>query len=473
MRTGGGAILLLAAILRLLRAGVRWEEWSLHYAAYNLPTLEALLTENYAQAITTWAGLHPPLYPLLHSMGSLVWPAPASWLLFSVAASLGAVGFMLAAHPRSLLPALLLATDPVQLHYAAEVNNYPLSVLVLSYSWWALRKDRPIHLALSVVLGFWTHLLAGGITLLVAAWHPRRWLIFGAGIMGALPLFVTAWELGLDTGSRKQPSILMEDSVRDAVERFTIGWIVMLPLLLLGVSSAKEAATTWAGAVAAWLGLVALGFAAPHQFPYACMLGVFAAALLGGAAERIRSIGMVIWMVALVRGLWGFGGDAARVQHIVADLQRTRAIDTVLGLSLPGDAIVLVRGQGPPDDDKRRTSPTLWRFSPFEPMQAIFTRVRPDLVGQPRLWRGRRLYTFSNPRQAIAQIAGDHVFTILYDGAQHNPERIEDHPGQGPWQSVGTELWRGPSSGSLDSEATTGPADAETDGSQLDPPPEG
>ena len=61
MRTGGWAILLLAAILRLLRAGVRWEEWSLHYAAYNLPTLEALLTENYAQAVTSWAGLHPPL----------------------------------------------------------------------------------------------------------------------------------------------------------------------------------------------------------------------------------------------------------------------------------------------------------------------------------------------------------------------------------------------------------------------------
>ena len=472
MRSGGGAILLLAAILRLLRAGVRWEEWSLHYAAYNLPTLEALLIGEFTQAASLWVGLHPPLYPLIHSFGALVWPAPASWLLFSVTCSLGAVAFMLAAHPRSLLPALLLATDPVQLHYAAEVNNYPLSVLILSYSWWAMRRDKPVHLAVSIVLGFWTHLLAGGVTVLVALWHPRRWLILGAGIAGALPLFATAWSLGLDQGSRKQPSLIMEDSVRDAIDRFTVGWIVMLPLLLLGISRAKEAAATWAGALAAWMGMVAFGFAAPHQFPYACTLGVFAAALLGGAAERVRSIGMLIWMVALVRGLWGLGGDAARVQHIVTDLQQVRAIDTVLDLSLPGDAIVLVRGPGPQDDDKRRTSPSLWRISPFEPMQAIFTGVRPDLVGQPRLWRGRRLYTFSNPRRAISEVPGDHVFTILYDGAQHNPERIEDHPLQGPWQTVGADLWRGPISNVSGSEEVPASVDEETDESLPGPLPE-
>jgi hypothetical protein len=369
---------------------------------------------------------------------------------------------MLAAHPRSLLPALLLATDPVQLHYAAEVNNYPLSVLILAYGWWALRRDRPVHLAVSIVLGFWTHLLAGGIALLMAVWHPRRWLILGGGIAGALPLFTTAWSLGLDHGSRNQPPIIMEDSVRDAIDRFTIGWIVMLPLLILGVSRAKEAATTWAGALTAWFGMVAFGFAAPHQFPYACMLGVFAAALLGGAAERVRSIGMLIWMVALVRGLWGFGGDAARVQHIVSDLKQVRAIDTVLDLSLPGDAIVLVRGPGPPDDDKRRTSPTLWRFSPFEPMEALFTGVRPDLVGQPRMWKGRRLYTFSNPRKAIAEIPGEHIFTILYDGAQHNPERIEDHPLQGQWEPAGRDLWRGPIPSVSGSVAAPEPADEGT-----------
>ena len=107
-----------------------------------------------------------------------------------------------------------------------------------------------------------------------------------------------------------------------------------------------------------------------------------------------------------MRGVWSGGQMIQQSMDIKRDFEQERAIDTVLNLSLPGDAIVLVRGAGAPDDDKRRSSSTLWRLSPFEPMPALFTQVRPDLVGQPRLYRGRRIYTFSHPRPSIGEIPG-------------------------------------------------------------------
>ena len=463
------AVCTLAVAVRLPRMIVRWDEWALHYAAYNQPTLERLLTGAHYEAVTGWVGLHPPLYPLLHSLLNLIWPTPFAWMLLSVMASVGAVGFMIQAEKKSLLPAFLLATDPVQIHYAAEVNNYPLAVLALSYSWWAFRTRRSGHLTASLVLASWTHVLAGGIAVCIAAWHPKRFKVYAVALVAMAPVILSAWDVGFDPSNRRQPPLLLEASITDAVDRFSISWVVCLPLLLLAFSKAKEAAVTWSVTIFLWFSLVLFGVAAPHQFPYATFLGVPAAVLVATASQRTRTLELLIVVVGFSRAAWVWAGDIDRSLTIFDDLKSQRGIDQVWNVSLPGDAIVLVRGPGVPDDDKRDFSTTLWRLPPWKSMQPIFTGTRSDLMGQPYLLQGRRIYTFNHPLPALATIPGDHVFTILYDGAEHNPEQIPTHSRQGEWERVGPDLIRGPiGSGSAAIDASMG---EETGATQPDPQP--
>jgi len=470
MRRGAVAILILAATLRFMRAVCRWDEWGLHYAAYNLPTYEALQTDAYLEMFTTWVGLHPPLYPILHSMGSILWPTPALWLIFSACCSLIAVCFLLAAHPNSLLPAFLLATDPVQLHYAAEVNNYPLSVMLIAGAWWGFKSNRPYAIAIAGCLAVWTHIMAGVAVFSLAMVHEKRFKILVPMALSAVPLLGTAWVLASDAGSQRQPPLLLETSIRDAINRFSIGWIMMFPILLLGLVREKAAAVAWATCMAFWIFTVSLGIAAPHQFPYATILGTFSAALLAAATAQRPMLAGVVILVATSRAAWFGVSDAGRLHAISNDQSTFRGVDAVWQLSLPGDAIVLVRGPGAPDDDKRHYSPTLWRLSPFQHMLPLSTGVRPDLVGQPRMVNGRRLYTFGHPRDAIGAIPGAHVFTVLYDGAEQNPERIPHHPKQGAWEQAGPDLWRGPALMVEDSEANDEQGAEGSDASPPDPP---
>lgn len=461
------AVCILAVGLRVPRLIVRWDEWALHYAAYNQPTLEHLLTGEHYEAVTGWVGLHPPLYPLVHSLLSLVWPAPLAWMLLSVAASIGAIAFMVQAEKRTLLPAFLLATDPVQIHYAAEVNNYPLAVLAISYSWWAFRTQRTGHLAVALILAGWTHILAGCVAFCIAAWHPKRIKIFAIALIGISPIIFSALDIGFDASNRRQPPLLLEASITDAVDRFSISWVVCLPLLFLAFSQAKEAAATWSLTVFLWFSLVLFGIAAPHQFPYATFLGVPAAVLLATAARKTRTLEILIVLAGFGRAGWTLTGDVNRATTIVHDLKTERGIDQVWSVSLPGDAIVFVRGPGAPDDDKRQFSPTLWRLPPWKPMKPIFTGTRADLMGQPYLVQGRRIYTFNHPLPALAEIPGEHVFTILYDGAEHNSDQIPKHPKQGAWERFGPDLVRGPTgSSSSEADASMG---AGSDAKQPDP----
>ena len=84
----------------------------------------------------------------------------------------------------------------------------------------------------------------------------------------------------------------------------------------------------------------------------------------------------------------------------------------------------------------------LWRFSPFTEARPIRSDGRSTIEGHPFLIGGVRVYTFAHPRAAIGAIEGPRVFTILYDGAEQNPDLIPAHPSQGDWQSVGPDLWR-------------------------------
>jgi len=366
-------------------------------------------------------------------------------MLTSALASTVAVFALLRAHPQTIVPALVIATDPVQLHYAAEVNNYPLGVMVLALAWMAHRRKQPILLCVMAFFACWTHMLVAVGVGLIAALNNRRVLVLGVMAACSLVLLPEAWSIATDSGSRQQPPLDLELSLRDAIDRFGLSWIMLLPVLLVGMSTAAHAAIVWGGVVLVWCGTVFTGIAAPHQFPYACFLGVPAAALIAAALHPRPKLIPLLCVLLAGRGLIAVITDAEQVRAILHDQDTERAIDVVLTQAQTGDAIVLVRGPGAPDDDKRHTSPVLWRLNPFQEVIPIDTVGPPAFEGHPVLVDGIRVYTFAHPREAIGEIRADRVFTILYDGAEQNPGKIAPHADQGPWRVVGPDRLRGPS----------------------------
>ena len=444
MRHAALSILLFTVVSRLIRVGCRWDEWALHYATYNVDTRLALGGGDYAAALGAWVGLHPPGYPLLHAVVSLVWPAPIAWLLLSAVASTVAVWALLKAHPRTVIPALAVATDPVQLHYAVEVTNYPVATMVLALAWMGHRRDRPLILGVAAFLACWLHILVAVGVGIIVAFNRLRLSMVPVMFLAGIFLVPQAWDIAMDGGTRRQPPIAVDLSFKDAVDRFGVSWLLLSPLVVAGFHRAADAALLWCGLIVAWLTAVLLGIGAPHQFPYACFVGIPAAVLLGCTTERWPRAFFVVAAVLIGRGTASCVQEVASLQDVIDDQARPRAIDAVLEQALPGDAIVLVRGPGSPDDDKRHTSPVLWRLSPFSSAAPIVTAGNPAFQGHPFLIDGLRIFTFAHPREDIGRIDGSRVFTILYDGAEQNPERIPDHPAQGKWQSVGTDLWREP-----------------------------
>jgi hypothetical protein len=135
--------------------------------------------------------------------------------------------------------------------------------------------------------------------------------------------------------------------------------------------------------------MVALDIAAPHQFPYATVLGVPAAVLIASGCRGTPWAGPLA-VIAVLRAGWVAGPDTIRLHTILQD---------------------------PP---------------------------RAQLTGHPRLLQGRVVYTFAFPRDYLAKIPEERVYTILYDGAEENLSQIPAHPQQGAWIQAGTDRWRGP-----------------------------
>jgi len=435
----------LAVLLRTMRVFCRWDEWALHYAAYNQDVLNALQDGQILDFMTTWVGLHPPLYPMLHATLSAVWPAPILWLSVSALFSCLAVFLLLRTPSGSVgwLAALCLATDPVQVHYAAEVNNYPLMVGLIALAWWGRERDDWRVVAVAGVLGAWTHILAGVAIGLAALSSGHRRRILMIMVLGSLPLVPEVLAMVSEASTRRQPDLLVWQSVGDALSRFGPSFLILLPLLLRGCLRHTHVALAWGGTLACWWFMVTAHIAAPHQFPYALALGVPAALCIAAGCDRPWMV-RAVTVVCLVRGLWLGMDDAGRLQDIHADLGESRAIDAAISATQPGDAIVLIRGLNAPDDDKRHVSPSLWRFRPWSSMPAASRIGQMFLIGQPRRWRDRVLYTFDEPHPAVGRIPEARVYTVLYDAAAMNPERVPSHPRQGDWHHVGADLWRGP-----------------------------
>jgi hypothetical protein len=450
-----GLIVGLAAVLRLVRAACRWEEWAWRYSAYPGPTVDALEAGDMAVALTTFTGLHPPLWPLLHAASELLLPVPALWLLGG--ALVGTMGVALVAR-RAPLAGLLLATSPVALHYTAEVNDYPLlfalvcAVLVAREA----AADGRAHwgwLALAGALAGWTHALGGVVALVAAASLGRRALpILATLAVAALPLIPGVVEVLGEGGATTQPPFKAGLVAADALARFGPGPLLLLAIALLGARRWPALAATLLLPAAALAALIAAGVAAPHQFPYLVVLVPPAAMLAARTAEAPALRGALV-LLAIAHAGWAAVAGGGTLHGLIGD-PGDRAIDVAINSLGPGhdcaagapttpscggDALVLIAGGGGNDDDKRRSSPVLWRLRPWQEMPRL-TGLPGDWAdhrrGHPRRVGGHAVYVFEHVRPELADVIAAHPRTMLVvygDGPrQRFLSEVERIAGVGP-----------------------------------------
>ncbi len=460
-------LFLLAAVLRCGRALLRWEEVSLAYSAYQAPLVKAL--GDPGLLIDSWVGLHPPLYGLCYAIMERTAPLPLLFLGFSALCSFLAVFFVYRAArmmegPVAALCALgLAATAPVALHYAAEINNYPLLLALVSALLWAWARYRSgrggwLPVALLGVAAGWTHLLGGmvgGVVVLGVLWRHR-----GDGIkafvllaLGCAPVVAGALDLAINADTYGQPELHLDLSVRDWRERF--GWLC-LPAAAMAIPALRRApllAVSWVGLLGSIAAMVALGVAAPHQFPYWSVLMPAGAVLVGVAAARVPGLWIGVASLVVLQGWLALRAEHHDLSRIWNDQRRARAVDLALAEARAGDGLWMISPALEPDDDKRAISPALWRLRPWrampmvEPFAMEYTDYR---YGQPRSYEGLTVYSFTDywPDRMDAILkhhtdSGHRVFVALYDHgpAQGYPERMRRL--LRPWafeeRSVGTD----------------------------------
>ena len=454
-------ILGTAAFLRFSQAVLRWDEVSWLYSAYPGAVTDALQSGSWGVALTTFPGLHPPLWPLLHSVSETLLPAPMLWLLGSALASWGAV---LLVSRQSLWAGALLAVAPVQLHYAAEVNDYPLATFFVALAWTghqrAMTRERWGLMAAAGVLAAWTHVLAGAAVGAAALTLPRALSarVVGLICLSWLPLLPGGIELMEQGGATQQPDFKLGLVVSDYFTRFGPWALLALPPFLIGARKRPDLAAAWL-ATAGLLGLlITAGMAAPHQFPTQLFLGIPAVLMLSRALEPTWSRR---WVTGLIGAqlVWALTGTGSRLLALGAD--GPRAIDVALEeLESPwtcepgeipspdctGDALVLLAPAGLNDDDKNRISTVLWRLPPWK----VMPRVEPyefhhaDFVhGQPRLVDGFVVYVHDHPRATLERLEEAHhrIFVVVYEQGQRVDYRdgLADRLGVFP-EPIGKDL---------------------------------
>ena len=445
--TGLLVALFFGGLLRLGRAITRWDEVALAYAAYPEPVARALAEGRLTDALGGWVGLHPPLFGLLHGLGELLFPVPALWLLGSALASLLAVAVVhRVAGPWA---ALALAAAPVQLAYCAEINNYPLAILLVALIIWTARGRWPA-LAAAVVLAGWCHLLAGlaGVAVVLArlirpAPRGERGALIGAVLLGLLPVGLGALRhMGMES-TWSQPDAGLSQWVAASLEGVgpaSLGLALLGTLgLLLRPGSASFAALGAGGGL--FLALL-LGAAAPHQRPYLALLGPALAVGLGGLMALPRGrwrTGLCLGVGLLLLAQLGsaLSSVAGPVGALWRDLHQERGVDRALARAAPGDLIWLVAPALQPDDDKSASSPVLWRFPPWAWMpiaRSVPFEYLDYRYGQPRHHHGLTLHTSTELDPAVfdqvaaaALAGGGRVFMVLYEAlpAEGLAQRVE------------------------------------------------
>ncbi len=412
-------VVFVAVALRAAQALLRWDEVALAYAAYAEPVVDALAAGDARALVASWVGLHPPLYFALLGASELLAPRPVLWLLGSAALSAGAV--LLVARSEGWLAGLVLATAPLQVLYAGEVNNYPLAVFAVALVLAAARASWG-RLAAAAVFAGWTHVLAAFAGLGAVAWRllrPRaageRWRLALAVGLGLAPVGAGALRLARSPATFGQPAGDVLAWIGMVARSLGPEGLFLGAIAVLGLRGRRLA--TWLPAALALAAALLLGAAAPHQRPYLLLLGPPAAAAVGWAVGRRPGVALLVVAACAVRAVRVGLDIRERAGVVAADLQRPRAVDAALADSRPGDTLWLVAPALLPDDDKRATSPVLWRFKPWEPMPRAFPvpfEYRDWRYGQPRRYRERVVHTSTE----LDPAAFDHVAgAVLARGA--------------------------------------------------------
>ncbi|MEC7240446.1 MAG: hypothetical protein VXW32_04355 [Myxococcota bacterium] len=416
--------------------------------AYDAEMWQAFAQGHYWSGLTDFTGLHPPAWYLVHNL--IEWLAPVPMLLIglSLLCSIATVEF---ARRLGWMTGLLVATSPLQLAYAAELNNYPAFALCSAWLWWA--HQRALNglssraLIVATVVGAWVHLLLAGVGLILASTVSRKLLLKTAGWLALflLPLLPGIVELLTLGSAGNQPPFKPNLIFSQYVDRF--GWLALV-LLIPAWKGRKACRPLTVAFVALTLLILALQLArvaAPHQFPYWLALSLPFALLVQHGA-RTPQLRILVWFIAALQAIGVARLNMSQVSAINADLGQTRGIDVALQEAKPGDAIYLLRKRTLPDDDKRSYSPQLTRISPWRRLP----RVRPyefpyvdHRHGQPRDHRGTAIYVNDNPREVLQQAIEAHPNLFLVVSNPTRSRRFEQELLQwvsGPPEAVGPDL---------------------------------
>jgi len=432
------AVVVLALVLRLVRAAMRWDEIALAYVAYPQSWWDAAGRFD-LWGMLNFTGLHPPFHSLLLGAVDWVWGAPAGWLLFSVLCSTLAVWVV--GRMGGASAAAVLAVGPLQLAYCAEVNDYPLLVLTIACCLWGrallLRGRGATVLVLAGIFAGWTHMLGGALAVAAAlsVWgFDRRLSLRTAGyvVLGCLPVIWRGVGLALEAGSYGQAGLELAGLVNGLTVKVGYWWLVV-PFVILGAWKQKGIGLLLVALTGLILFMIFAGVAAPHQHPYWLVLGPPAALLVSALSRRLA------WVVSAFGLLLFIPVERDAISELRSGLERERAVDLVLREAAAEDAVWLLAPALKPDDDKTDYSDVLWRYSPWKSAPAWRGPQHPEVgfefadyrYGQPRLFEGRVTHqTTDMDLEITAEVidwhlaAGRKVWFVLYD---HGP--ANDYPG--------------------------------------------
>lgn len=452
------AVLLVAAVLRVLRLHVRWDEIALAYAAYAEPLVVAVQDGHPSALLGSWVGLHPPAWGVLQALVEAVVPVP--WVFMGMSVLFSLVAVLLVGRTGGLAAALVLATAPVHLLDSAEVNNYPMAAFAVA-ALMVTARGPWFALAVAAVFAAWSHLLAGLAAVVVVVWRlttlrptHARLLAWVTGL-GLMPIAGGAMRLMGQGSTWSQPEVNWQAWAELAIATIGPEGLLLAPIVLYGLRGHLRWA--WVAMAGGLVLLVALGAAAPHQRPYYGLIAPIAALAVGQSVARHPQLLWLVVLLTVSRGARFAVDDVDRVRAIGVDLDRTRAVDVALSEASAGDAVWLVSPALQTDDDKTAYSSVLWRFRPWESapiVRPVSFEYKDYRYGQPRTIRGLQVHSSTELEAAtFDHIAAEAtardatIWVVLYD---HSPatgmaERVARvmQPYRTTWRDVGSDMGLG------------------------------
>lgn len=464
------ALLAVAAAVQASRLPMRWSPVALAYGAYVAEWRHAVRVDG--GWLTTWQGLHPPLYAWLLSAMLKLGVPPLGWLALSGLASVAAVPLTVAtvyaARGRAGLVAALVAgafvaLSPHRVAYGLEVNNYPLLVgalalQALAFARWS-KGGSGIPLTLTSAALPWVHVLGAtavlGQALAVATVDRGRLVAFGKALAPALLLWAPlAIGLGEAVGDPINEAAglgaALTSLTADLPGRYGLAAAGWGAAILAGVG-AREA---WRGedrlVPVSWIGAAAVGAAAvlaaltsaqasSLQLQY-WLVPLGPVLCLAGLAIQGREQRQA-WVLVLCL-LLGANALTLGLDAVDARWQRSRAVhyhprvQATIGAWAPGEVLLLVGLPFYGDDDKDAVD-AAWSGVPStialdyrDPGVPGLTPADPYWGIPVRFVDGRWLYTFTSANvrrlEAVADAhtaGGARVHVGAYGLAAHPTAR--------------------------------------------------